>query len=271
MTQFPGDRSFELFSSSIFRIEARWGLGASPGAGQQPPAGQVWSSVATGFAVAIFADSRRLVLATARHVLDVPDDEMIGWRVQQFDARGEVVRQVTFGTNKKLKSGVPYDFHKNADIGTLVLPRLGDDKLPFARPDEVPVRVIDILSGASTGTRVGWAGFPGLVADRLGFPQLCYFEGVISAMVNRADRQIYIVDGHGGEGVSGGPVWHWSAEKDRPEVIGIVSGYQGASVDEPWLPGYCVFEPINPLMHRFHHECYHPDKTGEHIITNRYG
>ena len=115
---------------------------------------------------------------------------------------------------------------------------------------------------------MGWAGFPGIVENALGFPQLCYFEGVVSAMVNRNDRKVYIVDGHAAKGVSGGPVWHWSEEKDRIEVIGIVSQYHHTMTP---LPGFCLFEPINPIIYFLHSEAWHPDIAGDHLIINRYG
>lgn len=253
MSTFPGDKSFEQINPSIFRVETRWANKRAVG---------------TGFVLAMFANSKKLVLATAKHVLDFPDDETIAWKVQQFDGNGEVARQVTFGTNAKLKGDVPYRTHNLLDVGIVILPALGDDKATLARAGEAPVRAIDILSGSSTGTRVAWAGFPGIVENALGFPQVCYFEGVIAAMVNRPDRQLYIVDGHGAPGVSGGPVWHWSLEKDRLEVVGIVCGYQPGGKD---MPGFCFFEPINPILYYFESEPWHPDKVGDHLITNRRG
>jgi hypothetical protein len=87
-------------------------------------------------------------------------------------------------------------------------------------------------------------------------------------MVNRQDKKIYIVDGHASKGVSGGPVWHWSTENNRAEIIGIVSEYRHLSNG---MPGFCVFEPINSVLWYFSADLWHPDKVGDHLILNRYG
>jgi hypothetical protein len=253
VAEFPGDRSFAEISRSIFRVETSWSVGTAHG---------------TGFVIATFRDSKKLVLATAKHVLKVPDDETVQWRVEQYDDGGKIARSVTFWTSAQLKGNVPYRTHNKIDVGVCVLPALGDDKQPFAREGELPVRTVNILEGASTGTRVGWAGFPLLVEKALGFPQLCYFEGVVSAMIDREDRRLYVVDGHGAKGVSGGPVWHWSADRDRLEVVGIVCEYRHSGSN---LPGFCLFEPINPIMYYFETEPWHPDVAGDHLITNRRG
>ena len=68
---------------------------------------------------------------------------------------------------------------------------------------------------------------------------------MISAAVNRNDRPLYIVDGHSAYGVSGGSLWRWT-EQNQWQVIGIMSGYSRA---EEGFPGFCVFEPIQPVTH----------------------
>ena len=92
-------------------------------------------------------------------------------------------------------------------------------------------------------TRVGWAGFPDIAEAALGHPQLCYYEGVIAATVNRHDKRCYLVDGHNAHGISGALVWHWSRDRDRLEVAAVVRGYARAQV--PNLPGLCAFEPLD--------------------------
>lgn len=253
MAGFPGDSSFEHIAPSIFRVETKWAGG---------------SATATAFVVAMFRDCKRPILATAKHVLDFPDDQTVVWTFDQFDEHGEIERHVSFSTNKSAKGDIPYRTHGELDVGILILPATDHDAKPLARENESPVRTIDILSGVSTGTRVAWAGFPAIVEHALGFPQLCYFEGVVSAMVNRADKKIYVVDGHGARGVSGGPVWQWSAERNRLEVVGIVCEYRYPG---DGLPGFCFFEPINPILSYFETEPWHPDKVGDHVIVNRYG
>jgi hypothetical protein len=217
----------------------------------------------------MFRDNRKLVLATAKHVLDFPENETVHWEIQQFSDAGEAVRQLAFSTNKSERGDVPYRTHNDLDVGIIVLPSLDGDKKPFALDTDAPVQTIDILQGVTPGTRVAWAGYPGLVEQSLGFPHLCYFEGVISAAINREQerRLLYIVDGHNMFGLSGGPVWHWSDEHDRLEVVGVVSGY--APLDRG-LPGFCFFVPINPILYYLASEIWHPDKVGDHLIVNRY-
>jgi hypothetical protein len=202
--------------------------------------------------------------------LDVPDDRTVGWRFEQFDETGNVARRIQFRTDRSAKGAVPYHLHNDLDVGIFLLPSKNSDGTDCALPDEQPVRVIDILCGVSTGTRVSWAGFPGVVEAALGQPQLCYFEGVISAQVDRPGRALYIVDGHASHGVSGGPVWHWNEEKDRAEVVGIVSEYR-TTMQGDGIPGYCFFEPINPILYYLASERWHPDNAGDHIHVNRYG
>ena len=232
---FPGDTSFEQIVRSIFRVETSWCAN---------------KATATGFVVGRMRDSTQLIIAAAGHVLDFPKDETVSWKVQQFDETGKVEREQLFATNQKLKGDVPYRTHKKLDVGLCILPSFDKGKNQFARDNEQPVQMIARDPGVSTGTRVAWAGFPGIVEDVLGFSQLCYFEGVVSAMINRADgRDYYVVDGHAAWGVSGGPMWNWSEERDRLEVVGIVSKYQA----ESGLPGFCLFEPINAAIRYLQH------------------
>lgn len=249
----PGDSTFEELAPSIFRIEAAC-------------AGEAF--VGTGFTLALFQQSRRLVLSTAKHVVDFPEDKPVDWKVQQFDAQGKVARSICF-RSKPRNSGVSPSFtHNNRDIGLLVLPEFGADGQRFGTESDAPPRVIYITDGVTTGTRVAWAGFPAVIEQTLGFPQLCYFEGVVSALINRAEKHLYIIDGHAAPGVSGGPVWHWSQEKNRAEIVGIVSAYKTV---EEGLPGFCLFEPVNPHMYFLESERWHPDVVGDHLITNRRG
>jgi hypothetical protein len=253
MTDFPGDTSYEQISQSIFRIESTWATGGAS---------------ATAFVIGMLANSRKLILATAQHVLDVPDDQDVYWKIQQFNDTSDVVRELSFGTNKSAMGDVPYRTNNAFDVGIFILPANGNNNKLLARKDEEPIQTIDILSGSSTGTRVAWAGFPGIIEAALGFPQLCYFEGVISSMVNHSDKKIYIVDGHGAPGVSGAPVWQWSTDNNRVEVVGIVSSYHHTG---DGIPGFCFFEPINTVLWYFAADMWHPDKVGDHLIVNRYG
>lgn len=241
----PSEAAFERAGRSIFKVETRWNVGGRP-----------MAASATAFAIARFEKSNRLVVVTARHVLDFPRDCTVNWRVLEVNRNGQPERSVGFQTTEANGEEVPYRRHNKLDVGVFVLPEHGNDGERFARSGEVGVATpIAKQAGLTTGSRIGWAGFPGQVRDFLGFDQLCYFEGVISCTVDSDQRRVYIVDGHAAEGVSGGPVWHWSSERAQVEIIGIVSRYgqqPGATEDGrvlPPLPGYCIFEPINPVLY----------------------
>jgi hypothetical protein len=248
MSILPSEKGFDEISSSIFRVETSW-------------SGKM--SIGTGFIVGKMRDSQKLIIATAKHVLNFPENETIRWKVQQFNEYSETVRTLSFGTNHRLKGDVPYRTHNSLDVGLCILPSHDNNGKFFAKNNEVPVRIINPKFGVSTGTRVSWAGFPWVIEQTLGSPQLCYFEGVISSMVNRQNKKIYVVDGHATKGVSGGPVWHWSEERNMFEVVGIVCEYR--STDDR-LPGFCFFEPINPVVYYLNH--WRSELTDDFLITN---
>lgn len=234
MRDFPIDDVFEQLCTRVFRIEATWEMNN----------GSVDGSVATAFAMNK-RSSGQLVLATARHVLKFPREATVEWRIQQFDDHSCLQRETTFGTSETKKPGVPYRCHKKFDVGCIALPptlkRASGG--PFSPPDEEPLPIISEKLMQGIGTRVCWAGFPGRIEDFLGQSTLCYAEGVISSMVNRKDRHLYIVDGHNSPGFSGGPVWYWCKDREEFLVLGIVSGY----LPNKEFPGFCCFEPINEV------------------------
>lgn len=226
---FPGDLSLEVLEPFIFRVTIR---------------ADTHESIGTGFAVGRVHKTGQLVLATARHVLSPPGEGDLTWQVAQFDRNGSPRRAVTFRTKNSDKS-LPYRWHKEFDVAVVTLPMNGWKGEPVSKV-EGGVRLINPQKGLSAGTRIAWAGYPTNVEDVLGFPQLCYLEGSVSAMVDTDGGSLYMADGHVTHGVSGGPVWHSSEEDGCPEIVGIVSHY--APSDEK-LPGFCVFEPINPLFY----------------------
>src|SRR4051812_25393675 len=124
MSSFPGDKTFERISPSIFRIETAWSTGVAS---------------ATGFVIAMLGSSRKLILATAKHVLDVPEDQDIHWKVQQYSETGEIVREISFGTNKAKKGDVPYRTNNDLDVGVIMLPVNGNNGQRLAREGEEPL------------------------------------------------------------------------------------------------------------------------------------
>jgi hypothetical protein len=227
--RWPGESAFEALRSQIYRVETASSNGRA---------------VASAFAVARFQRSNRLVIATAGHVLTVPNDEEVEWSVQRLGTDGYPEAEARFTTHGG-NNDCPYRYHKKLDVGICVLPAASTAGTLFARPDEHGLVSAPGHLGVTAATRVAWAGYPSQVEQNVGFPQLCYFEGVVSATVDARGKCLYVVDGHAAPGVSGGPVWHWSEERSMPEVVGIVSTY--ASSQER-IPGFLMFEPINPVI-----------------------
>jgi hypothetical protein len=111
------------------------------------------------------------------------------------------------------------------------------------------LRTIDPSVRVSPGVKVGYAGFPTFAEKKTLRTHPCYFEGVISTTVDADGKLFYLVDGNGGKGISGGPLWYWNNNSSTYEVIGICSGYLSPKEeDEKFLPGLVAFESINPLL-----------------------
>jgi hypothetical protein len=219
---------FDEVAKGIFRVETSY-------IGEE---GEVCKASATAFSLAIALQSKRLVLATAAHVVDFPVSTGVEWKIQQFNVAGDLVRERRYHTEMP---GDNFGRHLKSDVAWICPPARGVDGVEFIASTEQAMFMIDTKIGVSEGTRVSWAGFPYQVERFLGRPQLCFFDGIVSAMVQKP-HPIYIVDGHAARGVSGGPVWHWSSERNALEVVGIVSKYGGA---DDGIPGFCIFEPIN--------------------------
>jgi len=248
------DRAYEMFEKmrrKIFRVETNWARTVR--SEFAPERVERDRHVSTAFGVGYAVRSERIVAATAKHVLDnLPDDADVQWSIQEVNEDGGVNREISFetkGSKEDVSKDVEFRSNKVADVAILIPPSIGKDGKPFLRGDADLVTMIRKHRMATTGTRVGWAGFPSKIEWFLNDSQLCYFEGVICASVNRPDQHYYLVDGHGMKGASGSPVWRYSNELGGPEVIGIVAEYKGA---EDYFPGFCVVEPINHVIEYLH-------------------
>ncbi len=223
MLAMHAEEAFERVSRSIFRIE--W-VGANGG------------KSGTAFARTRLQLSKMLVLGTARHVIDPMRHEPVRCTVQQLDRQSNVSREISFDLTPVEAEKRVY-VHKKMDLGLLVIPSHNEAGEQFSPDEELPLPTLPESHGLTPGTRVGWAGFPGIVKKILPHWQLCYCEGVVSATVDN-DRRLYIVDGYNTWGISGGPVWHWSEERNQAEVVAVVSKRE----PRPDLPGFSVFEPL---------------------------
>lgn len=202
--------------------------------------GTVW---ATGFLVAKYKtpDKLAFALATAEHVFrPLPMYTDVKWTLERFSWKGEATGNVTFTSNLQKMGGSPIRANLEFDVGLVFLPPLAFEP--------ALVRLIHPSFAVEPGAKVGWAGFPAFVSGQLGNPHPCYFEGVISAVVDSTTRDgklLYLVDGHGGKGVSGGPLWSWDETSGDYQVIGICSKYLLTGDQDP---GVIAFEAINPLV-----------------------
>ncbi|MEE9130814.1 MAG: hypothetical protein V3T84_12405 [Phycisphaerales bacterium] len=182
--------AFDRVSKSLFRIE--WTSATD-------------SDWGTAFTIARLQISKQLLLATAKHVVEVASNEPVEWLVQQYDAQSNVVRQIRF-TTTPADTPPRVRVHIKMDLGLLVVPKVGKDGNQFSPDDEEPLCTLPEKFHLTPGTRVGWAGFPLIVHDLLSHHQLCYCEGVVAAAIYQPDRRLYVVDGHNARGINGGPV-----------------------------------------------------------------
>ena len=211
----------------------------------QTSIGKSWS--ATCFYVARLTPSNCIVVATARHAVEFDETTTtIDWIFRCFSEDGDCIGELKFTSDHSDGQKRPYSFYKLADVAFIVLPPPDyPSQGELVAPSLEPVVVLDETQRITPGTRVGWVGFPGTVQRFLGSPELCYFEGVVSAFHKQGSRILYLVDGHNSRGVSGGPVFHWRDHDRQPEIVGIVSRYGCGDAE---LPGFCIFEPINPVI-----------------------
>lgn len=264
----------------VVEIDVRW---QSPG---EEPRSQSGTGTIIAFTGELGSQERTmLTVATARHVLPptIIHDALEYCpptkrpRLQYQITRSAITPRrtvtLTFGPNKPkptLQFALAEDPSYDAALITFAV--TSDDGEPFVDPDEL----LPVLSNPSkmmaVGTPIAWAGYPGIAERLLAEKQLCYYEGRVSASINRPSP-LYLVDGHVSHGVSGGPVWSAyvgprTAEPDAAfandldevsyGIIGVVSAYRG---DNP-VPGLCIFTPLNPLV-AFMHQHRKPSAQAE--------
>lgn len=202
-------------------------------------------------------------IATAGHVIRSESGHESRFRLHRFSFDNPVhptSRISEFETDLKdsrSPCGIYYSGpHNNViDVGFLRGPRDCTDGKPFFELDDDKNPIAGTMPietdwfWATEGTRVAWAGFPGIATQIAERPQPCYFEGCVSALIMHDDWNLYLIDGHNTLGVSGGPVWatrKGSQVTQSPRIIGVVSGYNSLK-DNPQLPGFAIVVPIQPL------------------------
>jgi len=196
----------------------------------------------------------KALVATAGHLLK--SQYPVEWTLERFDLSNKTSRKVTFQITPQNPKG-PKAFYYGADprldIGAMFVDSDCVDGQPFLElddtenPTEPLLPLIDPQRGFGPGSRVAWAGFPASVESYLGFPKICYYEGVIAAMIDTKNYPpLYLLDGHNTAGVSGAPLWSYNDDSSRTELIGIVVSY--LSDVQKKLPGFACATPIHPLI-----------------------
>ncbi|MCX5653275.1 MAG: trypsin-like peptidase domain-containing protein [Planctomycetota bacterium] len=220
-----------------------------------------WSG--TGCIIAMLLNPNyepKAIVATAGHVLRPANQTPVEWTLRRDPGPKDDTRQTVFKTPHDNPYGPRFLFYNKdprVDIGAIMADSRCTDGRPFLDWEEegaYKTLVPAIQKGQlmDCGTRVAWAGFPASPAEEFGSPVLCYYEGVVSAVIDRADQSaLYLLDGHNTWGVSGGPVWAWSDERHQVELIGIVVNYWRHLDVKVELPGHVTAVAIHPLMMYF--------------------
>ncbi len=165
------DEVFPRICDSMFRLTAKYNGGAVS---------------ATAFTIAKYKEPGNLafVLATAEHVFKpLPMYTDVEWVLQRYNWKGEGTGWLTFKSNLQKLGKSPNRANLACDVGVVVVPKL--DFQP--QPELVPL--INFEYAMPPGTKVGWSGFPGFVTEQTGEPRPCYFEGVISSVVDKVKQE----------------------------------------------------------------------------------
>jgi len=183
-------------------------------------------------------DISRPIIATAGHLLsgDSPSHFRISMysladrknrheRILDFDVDGMKCDQDTPGMG--YYNGA---HHEILDFGMIRAPSVCTDGKGFfqGKPLESIMPTETGWNWELEGTKVAWAGFPEAAAEFARQPQLCYFEGRVSAFVFHDEYQGYLLDSPNTELAIGGPVWSQSDQDHRVRMIGLICGYRSS-------------------------------------------
>jgi hypothetical protein len=165
----------------------------------------------TGFLAFYNSEGTWCGIATAAHVVGHADS----WQ--------QPIKIVTDTGTRFLSNTERVIFLDHATDSAIVLFLKGDLELP-----QIPIALIPVGQRVSIGAELGWVGYPTMAADTL-----CFFAGTVSARV--VDKKFYLIDGVAINGVSGGPVFHFSAS--GVQVIGCMVAYHPNLATGAALPG----------------------------------
>ena len=153
----------------------------------------------------IQTDISKPIIATAGHLLDESPRSDVRVSIYSLtDRKKPDVRLLDFDVDvTKCEPGDPgIEYYKGAhheilDLGMIRAPGVCTDGETFFQG-----KPLDSIMPTETGwnwelegTKVAWAGFPEAAAEFARRPQLCYFEGRVSAFVFHDEYQGYLLDG----------------------------------------------------------------------------
>jgi hypothetical protein len=168
----------------------------------------------TGFLSFYNHDRSWCGVATAAHVVSHADE----WQ-QPIRIMNESSEQPLF-----LKTEDRVIFKDHTTDSAIVLFLKGQLQLP-----ESPIALLPMDEPCPIGADIGWLGYPVIEPDTM-----CFFAGIVSA--RQPNRGAYLIDGVAINGVSGGPVFHFSS-LDQVHIIGTVSAYHANRATGESLPG----------------------------------
>ncbi|HUV42881.1 MAG TPA: serine protease [Patescibacteria group bacterium] len=178
----------------------------------------------TGFQISYSKKKNLLGVATAYHVVS-----------QEYEWEQPIkMTHYTSGKNVFLKENrviIPYPENDLAFI--------------LFNKRDIPVKpVLDLPpfgKWVRSGSEIGWCGFPLIYPSKL-----CFFGGHVSSYLK--DRNSYLVDGVGINGVSGGPAFIMSNKSDEVMVCGVISSYLPNRIRGEALPGLCYVSSVEPYL-----------------------
>jgi hypothetical protein len=179
----------------------------------------------TGFFFTYNEGKVLISIATALHVVKDADD----WR------QPLKIRQVSSGKELYLEPharAILPDYDRDTAVILLATKTVTDAGLTVP---EIMLPLFPSNKYKPIGTALGWAGYPAIAPFTL-----CLFQGGVSAF--NSDNDSYYIDGIAINGVSGGPVFEYTAgDKDGvvkpPNIVGIVSAYHYNRQGGGNLPG----------------------------------
>jgi hypothetical protein len=176
----------------------------------------------TGFVFCYSEDMAICGIATARHVVNYADQWQQPVRLNHHPT----------ATSALLKEDDRFiDCDEDTDSAVIIFPTRMLNELP-----KEPLPLLANDETLPTGAEVGWLGYPGIAALTL-----CFFSGIISARIPHG----YLIDGVAINGVSGGPVVSYWAERNTIQIVGTVSAYAPNRATGDALPGLSVAQDIS--------------------------